>query len=84
MPPYRLLWLEIAERQYLDLPADARELVDARLTQLDHDPSGLPDAVYDTRSDQWSATLGDRGFVLYAVVPAAATVIVLGIRPICR
>jgi len=28
MPPYRLLWLEIAERQYLDLPDDARGLVD--------------------------------------------------------
>ena len=77
MPPYRLLWLEIAERQYLDLPDDARELVDARLTQLQQHPSGLPDATYDPESDQWSATLGDRGFVLYAVVTEPATVIVL-------
>jgi hypothetical protein len=30
MPPYRVLWLEIAERQYLDLPEDARRLVDER------------------------------------------------------
>jgi len=47
MPPYRLLWLEVAERHYLDLPEDARELVDERLAQLEHDPLGLPDAVYD-------------------------------------
>jgi len=26
--PHRLLWLEIAERQYLDLREDARALVD--------------------------------------------------------
>lgn len=77
MPPYRLLWLEIAERQYLDLPDDARELVDARLTQLEHDPSGLSDALYDPGSDQWSATLGDSGFVLYAVVTRPPAVIVL-------
>jgi hypothetical protein len=45
MPPYRLLWLEIAERQYLDLPDDARRLVDERLAELERDPLGLPDAV---------------------------------------
>ena len=77
MPPYRLLWLEIAERQYLDLSDDGRELVDARLAQLEQDPSGVSDAVYDPKSDQWSATLGDRGLVLYAVVTEPATVIVL-------
>jgi hypothetical protein len=54
-PPYRLLWLEIAERQYLDLPDDVRGLVDERLAQLQSDPSGLPDAIYDAASDQWSA-----------------------------
>ncbi len=54
MPPYRLLWLEIAERQYLDLPADVLDLVDARLAQLGQDPLSLPDAAYDPASDQWS------------------------------
>jgi len=77
MPPYRLLWLEVAERHYLDLPEDARELVDERLAQLEHDPLGLPDAVYDAGSDQWSATIGGHGLVLYAVVTETATVIVL-------
>jgi hypothetical protein len=76
-PPYRLLWLELAERQYLDLPADTRALVDERLAQLQSDPPGLPDAIYDNASDQWSAPIADRGLMLYAVVPEPATVIVL-------
>ncbi len=76
MPPYRLLWLEIAERQYLDLPDDARGLVDESLAQLERDPLGLPDAAYDPSSDQWSATSGG-GLVLYAVVADPPTVIVL-------
>lgn len=77
MPPYRLLWLQIAERQYLDLPPDVRKLVDARLARLEQDSLGLSDAVYDAASDQWSVTLADRGFLLYAVVADPATVIVL-------
>ena len=76
MPPYRLLWLEIAERQCLDLPDDARRLVDQRLTQLERDPFGLPGAIHDASSDQWSAPVGG-GLVLYAVVAEPATVIVL-------
>ena len=76
LPPYRVLWLEIAERQYLDLPEVARRLVDERLAQLERDPLGLPDAVYDSSSDQWSAPVGG-GLVLYAVVIEPATVIVL-------
>jgi hypothetical protein len=35
--PYRLLWLELAEHQYLDLPDDTRALVDERLTLLESD-----------------------------------------------
>jgi hypothetical protein len=77
MPRYRMLWLEIAERQYLDLPDDARELVDASLVQLDQDPLDLPSARYDAASDQWTLALGDRGFLLYAVVRDPATIIVL-------
>ena len=72
-----MLWLEIAERQYLDLPDDARELVDARLMQLTHAPSRVPDAVYDPTYAQWSVTLGGRGFMMYALVTEPATVIVL-------
>ena len=77
MPPsYRLLWLEIAERQYLDLPDDTRALVDQRLAQLESDPLGLSDAIHDAASDQWSAPL-ERGLMLYAVVADQSTVIVL-------
>jgi mRNA-degrading endonuclease RelE of RelBE toxin-antitoxin system len=76
MPPYRVLWLEIAERQYLDLPEDTRGLVDERLAQLERDPFGLPDAVYDSSSDQWSAPVGG-GLILYAVVAEPATTILL-------
>ena len=76
MSPYRLLWLEIAERQYLDLPNDARGMADERLMQLERDPLALPDAVYDSSSDQWSALAGG-GLVLYAVVAEPPTVIVL-------
>jgi hypothetical protein len=76
MPPYRVLWLEIAERQYLGPPEDARGLVDERLAQLERDPLDLPDAVHDSASDQWSAPVGG-GLVLYAVVAEPATAIVL-------
>ena len=75
--PYRLLWLEIAERQYLDLSGDTRALVDERLALLESDPAGLPDAIYDSASDQWSAPIGEHGLMLYAVVHEPATVIVL-------
>ena len=43
MPHYRVLWLEIAERQYLDLTNDRRRLLDERLAQLERDPLGLRD-----------------------------------------
>ena len=75
--PRRLLWLEIAERQYLDLPDATRALVDERLAQLESDPAGLPDAIYDSASDQWSAPIREHGLMLYAVVHEPATVILL-------
>ncbi len=75
--PYRLLWLELAERQYLDFPDDTGALVDERLAQLESDPAGLPDATYDAASDQRSAPIAERGLMLCAVVPQRATVIVL-------
>ena len=77
MPRYGPVWLEIAERQYRDLPADLRELIDQRLGQLLENPTADPDAVYNERSDQWSVPLGDQGLLFYAVVQHPAKVIVL-------
>jgi hypothetical protein len=77
MPRHRLLWLEIAERQYLDLPPDLLDQLDARLSQLVDDPTDDPNAAYDAHSDQWSVPIADQGFVLYAVVTDPPTVIVL-------
>jgi hypothetical protein len=68
--PYRLLWLELAERQYLDVPDDTRALVDERLTLLESDPSGPTGATYDAASDQWSAPIAERGLILYARQPS--------------
>lgn len=77
MPRYGPVWLEIAEQQYRDLPADLRDLVDRRLAQLLENPTADPDAVYNKRSDQWSVPLGEQGFLFYAVVRDPAKVIVL-------
>ena len=77
MPRHRLLWLEIAEQQYLDLPAELLGLVDARLTQLMDDPTVDPDAAYNERSDQWSVPVDAHGFLFFAVVTDPPTVIVL-------
>jgi hypothetical protein len=80
MPRSRLIWLQIADRQYHDLSDvsdDLRDIVERRLAQLLENPTADRDAVYDERSDQWSVPLGDRGFLFYAVVRDPATVIVL-------
>jgi hypothetical protein len=78
MPPRsRLVWLQIADQQYHDLPEDLRGLVDRRIAQLLENPTVDADAVYNERSDQWSVPLGERGFLFYAVVRDPATVIVL-------
>lgn len=50
MAVHRLLWLEIAERQYLDLPGELLDLVDARLAWLVDDPTGGPDTAYDAQT----------------------------------
>jgi hypothetical protein len=42
MPRYGPVWLEIAEQQYRDLPADLRELIDQRLGQLLENPTADP------------------------------------------
>lgn len=77
MPRHRLLWLEIAERQYLDLPTHLLDRLDSCLSRLVDDPTGDRHASYSPRSDQWSTPIGDDGFLLYAVVPDPPTVIVL-------
>ena len=50
MSRYGPVWLEIAEQQYRDLPADLRELIDQRLGQLLENPTADPDTVYNERS----------------------------------
>jgi hypothetical protein len=77
MPRSRLVWLQIADQQYHDLPDTVRAVVDECLTQLVENPTANPDTVYNPASDQWSVPLGDDGFLFYAVVRDPATVIVL-------
>jgi hypothetical protein len=77
MARYRLVWLEIADRQYDELPADLRDVVDQRLARLVDDPTADRDAVYNARSDQWSVPLADEGFLFFAVVRNPPTLIIL-------
>lgn len=77
MPVHRLLWLEIAERQYLDLPDGLLDLVDALLSRLVAEPTGGPHTAYDAHADQWSVPVSDHGLLVYAVVANPPTVIVL-------
>jgi len=77
VPRFRLVWLEIADRQYRELPAATRVLIDRRLAQLVENPIVHPDADYNERSDQWSVPVGDDGLLFYAVVRQQPTVIVL-------
>ncbi|MGH3612427.1 MAG: hypothetical protein ACRDRK_07470 [Pseudonocardia sp.] len=64
----RLIWLQIAEQQYHEIPEAMRAVVDQRLAQLVENPTADPDADYNPASDQWSVPLGEDGFVFYAVV----------------
>lgn len=77
MPRSRLVWLQIADQRYHDLPESVRGVVDRRLARLLENPTADPDAVYNPSSDQWSVPLGDDGLLFYAVVHDPATVIVL-------
>lgn len=81
MPWSRLIWLQIADQQYQDLPDPLRAMVDRRVAHLVEDPTGDPDAVYNPDVDQWSVPLEEDGFLFYAVVRDPATVIVL--RLVC-
>ena len=49
MPRFRLAWLEIADRQYHELPDAIRVLIDRRLAQLVENPTVDPDADYNER-----------------------------------
>ena len=77
MARYRLIWLTIAEMQYRSLGEEFQALVDRRLGWLLEAPTADPDAVCNSRCDQWSVPLGDHGFLFYAVVDEPATVIVV-------
>ena len=77
MPRRSLLWLELGERQYLDLPSQLLDRVDVYLAQLVNDPTGDPQVAYDERSDHWSLPIGDQDLLLYAVVADPPTVIII-------
>jgi mRNA-degrading endonuclease RelE of RelBE toxin-antitoxin system len=77
VPRSRLVWLEIADRQYRELPDMTRALIDRRLAQLVENPTVDPAADYNERSDQWSVPIGDDALLFYAVVRELPTVIVL-------
>jgi hypothetical protein len=77
VPRFRLVWLEIADRQYRELPEATRVLIDRRLAQLVESPTVDPDADYNERSDQWSVPVGADALLFYAVVREPPTVIVL-------
>ena len=79
MPSHRMIWAELAERQYLDLPDSARDRADRLLAELEHTPTEVPGAVYDQAADHWTPPFGDFSFILYAVVPDRPTVIILRI-----
>jgi len=51
VPRFRLVWLEIADRQYRELPDATRVLIDRRLAQLVENPTVDLDADYNERSD---------------------------------
>lgn len=79
MASYRMIWAELAERQYLDLPGPARDRADRLLAELEHTPTQVSGAAYDQAADHWTAPFEDFSFILYAVVPDRATVIILRI-----
>ena len=68
MTRHKLIWLQIADQRYHDLPDSLHDLVNHRIAQLLENLTIDRDAVYNKRSDQWSVPLGDRGFLFYAVV----------------
>jgi hypothetical protein len=77
VPRSRLVWLEIADRQYRELLDSTRVLIDRRPAQLVENPTVDPDADYNKRSNQWSVPVGDDALLFYAVVRDPPTVIVL-------
>lgn len=78
MPRYGLVWVEIAREQYVALPREAREQVDARLEQLLENPRRPSGSAYDVATDQWTTTYGaGAGLIVYAVVHERQRLIVL-------
>jgi hypothetical protein len=55
VPAYSLGWVDIAVEQYLALPIDQQQLVDARVQQLLDEPAG-PGTNHDPQTDLWTTT----------------------------
>ena len=78
MPIYRLLWAEIARHQLADQPTALQAAVLRRLDQLADRPYDT--AGYDAATDLWTTTYGGgAGILVYAVVEAHHTVVIMRI-----
>lgn len=64
VPRSRLVWLQITDQQYHELPDGLRALVDRSVAQLVENPTADPDADYHQRSHEWSFPLGRDGVPL--------------------
>lgn len=82
MPRYTLQSVEVADRQYENLPESTRRLVDRRIEELLENPTGNPHKEYDPQFDQWSIPIGDdTGWILYSIEKNARRVILLRFLP---
>lgn len=82
MPRYTLQSVEVADRQYANLPESTRRLVDRRIEELLENPTGNPHKEYDPQFDQWSIPIGDdTGWILYSIENNARRVILLRFLP---
>jgi len=72
---FAVRWLTYAEQQRDAVPIRARRDLVTLLDQLSTEPRER--GVYDEDHDQWSATFGDLGMVLYTIDEHWATLTVL-------
>ena len=77
MPRFRLVWLEIADRQYRELPDATRVLIDRRLARLVENPPSTRTLTTTSAPTKWSVPVGADALLFYAVVREPPTVIVL-------
>jgi hypothetical protein len=82
MPRYTLKSVTEADRQYANLPDATRRLADRGIQELLENPTGNPGKQYDQQFDQWSIPIGsDKGWIVYAIVENARSVILLRFLP---